>query len=75
MDFDEWFVHGLKMGWVSDPVCLEHDPLPLREWEEEALYTGEEVCAMVVRIWHDGTEVEPRTLWEVFGDEAESVDD
>jgi hypothetical protein len=73
-DFEDWFTHGLKMGWCSPPSCVEHDTLPLREWEAEALAAGEDVCPMIVRIWHDGTETEPRTLWEVFN-EAESVDD
>lgn len=72
--FDEWLLKGVSMGWCSEPVCVEHDQLPLRSWEAEALVGGEPVCPMFVRLWHDGTEAEPRTLWEVFS-EAESVND
>jgi hypothetical protein len=73
--FDEWFDVGLSMGWISEPYCLEHDTLPLREWEAAALEDGEEVCPLIVRLWHDGTEIEPRTLWEVFTNEDESTND
>ena len=36
---------------------------------------GEEVCPLIVRLWHDGTEIEPRTLWEVFANEDEPAND
>lgn len=60
--FGKWMVEGVANGWITMPVCATHSPLPLRDWEEQQMiFTDEDPCVFVMRIWHDGLEEDDET--------------
>lgn len=58
-EFGKWLVEGVTKGWISMPICSTHSPVPLRDWEEYELFTGDDdPCIFVMRLWHDGEDEE-----------------
>lgn len=56
-DFFDWLEHGMQKGWISQSVCVTHEGLPMRDWEEFQTYEqGEDTCLFAVRVWEDGYE-------------------
>lgn len=54
--FLAWVDQGLSAGWLSEPVCMTHDTVPLRPWEEDEFDEGLDPCVLVARVWRDGLE-------------------
>lgn len=56
MTFEEWVAQGVGQGWVTLPMCATHTYAPLRDWENDLLYAGDDPCILVMRVWKDGME-------------------
>ncbi len=46
-----WFSFGLRMGWISDVMCVTHNGLPYTEAEEGEFDGGGDPCVAVCRVW------------------------
>ena len=54
-DFIEWLSVGIENGWISQPKCLTHEGVPMRDWEEFQTYEqDEDPCLLASRVWVDG---------------------
>lgn len=51
MTIDEWLRIGFDNGWVGPIVCDTHDGLPLTQEESDALWTGDEPCVSILRVY------------------------
>jgi hypothetical protein len=52
--FAEWIEHGVKAGWIAEPNCMTHNPVPLRPREETEFEDGYDPCIIAIRVWRDG---------------------
>jgi hypothetical protein len=50
-DYLAWQDIGIQKGWVSAPVCYQHDGPPLRGAEAEAWDEGDDRCVFILRVW------------------------
>lgn len=53
-EFDLWLAYGMNQGWVSDPKCISHSEIPVRNWEQMEFDVGMDPCLLVLRLWEDG---------------------
>lgn len=51
LDLREWLDYGIAQGWISEPTCYHHDPLPMTEQEVLEMEEWDDICLNVVRIW------------------------
>lgn len=51
MEFGIWLDNGVRRGWITLPVCVNHDVLPLTKEELESVTDGDDPCVHVVRLW------------------------
>ena len=49
--FNEWLELGWRQGWISPPVCYDHDGIPLSEAEELEIEEYGEVCVHILRLY------------------------
>jgi hypothetical protein len=48
--FMDWLKMGLSRKWVTPPLCLHHDPVPLTRDEVEAIDADDPPCIYYVRV-------------------------
>ena len=49
--FIAWLEVGVECGWITPPVCAQHDGLPMTGEEADSYEEGYDPCVFVVRVW------------------------
>lgn len=46
----EWMKMGIERGWITPPLCIAHDPVPMTRSEFESILNEDEPCIFYLRI-------------------------
>lgn len=69
LSLEQWLEIGLRAGYVSPPVCMNHDGYPTTITEDAEMIDGSDPCIFLMRIYENDAHREaveancPATQW------------
>jgi hypothetical protein len=51
MTFNEWLQIGINNRWCGPAICDTHDGMPLTEDESEMMWSGQDPCIHIIRLY------------------------